>query len=119
VPGIDNQQKAQNYNANDIQIIQNTSAIQAVYNKKLEVLEVVFYQTGKISLNEKTLRVNKPCALIFKKGTLITVSDPSQKNSKISITIKINGTKYTKKVVLPTNGATKGASTTVDFNVAY
>jgi chondroitin AC lyase len=115
VPGIDNQQKAQNYNANDIQIIQNTSAIQAVYNKKLEVLEVVFYQAGKISFKDKTLKVNKPCALVVKKGTLVTVSDPSQKNLKISITIKINGTRYTQKVVLPTSHEAKGASTIFDF----
>ncbi len=115
VPGIDSQQKAQNYNTNDIQIIQNTSATQAVYNKRLDVLEVIFHQAGKINFNEKTLKVNKPCALIVKKGTLVTVSDPSQKHSKISIKIKFNSTSYTQKVVLPTSHEAKGASATFDF----
>jgi chondroitin AC lyase len=115
VPGIDSQQKAQNYNANDIQIIQNTSAIQAVYNKRLDVIEVVFYEAGKISFKDKTLKVNKPCALVVKKGTLVTVSDPSQKHSEISIKIKVNRTIYTQKVVLPASHEAKGASTTFDF----
>lgn len=115
-PGIDSQQKAQNYNTNDIEIIQNTPAIQAVYNKKLEVLAVIFHQAGKIAFNGKTtLRVNKPCALMLKKGTLVTVSDPQQKHSKIAVKIKANGNKYTKKIEL----AAKGASSTVDFNIVH
>lgn len=117
VPGIDSQQKAQNYNTKDIQILKNTAAIQAVYNKKIEVLEVVFHKAGKISYNGKTIKVNTPCTLIYKKDRWVTVSDPSQKLSKISITIKENGTRYTKKVFLPM-GTTTGASVTIDIHEA-
>jgi chondroitin AC lyase len=115
VPIIDSQQKAQNYNTNDIQIIQNTAAAQAVYNKSSELLEVIFHQAGKIYFNDKTVKVDKPCALLVKKGTVVTLSDPSQKHSKITVKIKINKNKYTQKIVLPTTNVTKGTSITVDF----
>jgi chondroitin AC lyase len=115
VPGIDSQQKAQSYDATAIEIIQNTSDIQAVYHKTLDILQVIFHQAGTVNFGNKSVSVDNPCALMFKNGTLITVSDPFQTRTSISVTVTISGTPYTKQIALPTSTEIKGSSTLVSF----
>ncbi len=115
VPGIDSQQKAQNYDASLVSIIKNTPSQQAVYHRGLDILQVIFHEAGTVSFEDKSVTVDKPCALIFKKGTLVTVSNPSQSYSGVNVTIIDNGVSYTKAVVVPTSAPFKGSSVTVDF----
>ncbi|MFY0715323.1 T9SS type A sorting domain-containing protein [Seonamhaeicola sp. NFXS20] len=115
VPGIDSAQKAQSYDVSAIEIVENTTSIQAVYHNTLDLLQVIFYEAGTVSFKDKSVTVNQPCALMFKNGTLVTASNPSQSYSGITVTISIDDTPYTKAVALPTSTAMKGASTTVDF----
>lgn len=115
VPGIDSPQKAQSYDASAIEIIQNSAAIQAVYHKTLDQLQVIFHQVGTVTVGDKSVRVDAPCALLFKKGSLVTVADPFQTRSTISVTITANGTPHTKVIALPTSADLKGSSATIDF----
>ena len=115
VPGIDSAIKAQNYDANAIDIVENTVSIQAVYHKTLDVLQVIFHQAGTVTFEGKSVTVNNPCALMFKNGTLVTVSNPSQSHTGVSVTINVNGNDHSKIVLLPTSSNMKGASVTVDF----
>lgn len=115
VPGIDTQQKAQSYDASAIEIIQNTSTIQAVYHKTLDILQVIFHQAGTVNFGNKSVSVDYPCAIMFKNGTQITVADPFQTQANISVTVTSFGTPYTKQIALPTSTVMKGSSTTVSF----
>jgi chondroitin AC lyase len=115
VPGIDSEQKAQSYDASAIEIIQNTAAMQAVYHKTLDILQVIFHQAGTVTVGDKSVTVDSPCALMFKNGNLVTVADPFQARTSISVTVTIAGTPYTKQIALPTSTEVKGSSTTVSF----
>lgn len=115
VPGIDTQQKAQSYDASAIEIIQNTSAIQAVYHKTLDILQVIFHQAGTVNFGNKSVNVDYPCTLMFKNGTHITVADPFQTRANITVTVTSSGTPYTKQIALPTSAEMKGSSATVSF----
>jgi chondroitin AC lyase len=115
VPGIDSPQKAQSYDAAAIEIIQNTTAIQAVYHKTLDILQVIFHQAGTVTVGDKSVTVDSPCALMFKNGNLVTVADPFQTRSSLSVTVNVSGTTYTKVATLPTSTEMKGSSVTVDF----
>ena len=117
VPNIDSKIKAQQYDSNAIKIIKNTTSIQAVYQKKLDVLQVIFHQPGTISYKGHQLTVNRPCALILQKGSLVTVSNPSQTYSNVNVSIKSNGNTYTKIVELPTKNDREGSSVSVYFQI--
>lgn len=117
VPGIDTKEKAQAYNVSDVEILENSVQKQAVAHKVLNQLQVIFHQAGSITYNEMEILVNRPCALMLKNGSLVTVSDPAQQNSVILVTINYKGVEYKKYVSLNTETGMKGTSTTVDFQI--
>ncbi|WP_345988497.1 polysaccharide lyase family 8 super-sandwich domain-containing protein [Chryseobacterium sp. Chry.R1] len=49
----------------DICILKNDNEIQAVYEKSTQSLQAVFYQPGKLQLNDRTITVDKACNLII------------------------------------------------------
>lgn len=116
-PGIDTQQKAQAYDLSAIEIVENSTVTQAVYQKTLDILQVIFHQAGTLVHGTTSITVNKPCALMFKNGTLVTVSDPTQVNSVIVVSIDVDGIEYNKIISLPTLNERNGASVTVDFQI--
>ena len=81
----------------EISILKNTEKIQAVYNKKKDICQAVFYEAGSLDAGKMNLRVNKSCLIMIKnlnkKSPVITVSDPTQKLKKIEVRLdrgKIN-----------------------------
>lgn len=70
------------YKPKNIQILSNTTAVQAVYHKRLDLLEAIFYEPGSLIIKGKTLTVKYPCTLLLAnlKSTnpTITISDPTQ-----------------------------------------
>ena len=70
------------YKPKNIQILSNTTTVQAVYHKKLDLLEAIFYEPASLIVKGKTLRVKYPCTVILAnvKSTkpTITISDPTQ-----------------------------------------
>ena len=115
VPGIDNTQKAQSYDASVVNILENTASTQAVYHSGLDILQVIFHKAGTVNFEGKSITVSHPCALMLKEGTLVTVSNPSQSYSGVTVTLTVNEVSHTKPVVLPANSSMRGASSTVDF----
>tara|TARA_R110001592_G_scaffold361272_1_gene671569 strand:- start:21477 stop:23807 length:2331 start_codon:yes stop_codon:yes gene_type:complete len=115
VPGIDSKKKAQAYDASVINIVENTASKQAVYHTALDILQVIFHEAGTVNFDGKSITVNQPCALMFKNGSLITVSNPSKSYSGVTVTLTINDVSHTKAALLPTSSVMKGASVTVDF----
>lgn len=117
VPGIDSQEKAQAYDVSAIEIIENTSNIQAVINKKLNILEIIFHKAGTLTYGETSVTVNQPCAFMLKNGTLVSLSDPSQSNSVISVSIVSKGVEYKKFISMNTTTGMTGTSITTDFQI--
>ena len=114
VPGIDSKEKARAYDLSAIEILENSSSIQAVYHKPLGILEMVFYEAGTLTHGNLSINVDKPCALMLKNGRLVSVSDPSQTSSNIIVTIKNKGLLYKKDISLPSDKGMKGSSVTVE-----
>src|SRR5690606_14528808 len=105
---------AQLYDMSVVNIIENTTAIQAVYHKALNMLQVVFYQAGTVNFQGKSVTVDRPCALMIKKGGDVTISNPSQTYSNVLVNIKTKGGIYSKVIELPTMNNTRGASATIN-----
>lgn len=84
VPGVTN---ARNYNGRDIKIEINSAGIQAVYQQKDDVLQVVFYNAGTFRNKKIELTVDHPCVAIVKgvnsKSPEVLIADPSQKEKEI------------------------------------
>ena len=118
VPGIDSAQKAQSYDASVLNILENSASKQAVYHTSLDILQVVFYQAGTVSWGAKSITVDKPCSLLVKNGSLVTVSNPSQNSISVQVTLTVNDIPYLKSIQLPTNSDVSGASVSVDFSDA-
>jgi chondroitin AC lyase len=117
VPGIDSKEKARAYDLASIEIIENSSAIQAVLHKSLDVLQVVFHQAGTLTHAKHSITVDNPCALLLKNGSLVSVSDPAQSKSNIAVSVNYNGVVYEKNISLPISNGMRGASVTIDFEI--
>ncbi|MFV0345891.1 MAG: polysaccharide lyase family 8 super-sandwich domain-containing protein [Bacteroidales bacterium] len=108
VPNIDNQQKADEYQQNNIEIIINSSEQQAVYHKKLDILETIFHKAGTLKFDDTSIEANHACALMLRNG-ILTVSDPSQSLTEIEISINSK----TQTIKLPPSPEMRGASVSI------
>ena len=117
VPNIDSEKKAKTYDMSALEIIENTAQVQAVFHKKLNQLQAVFYQAGTISFQGISVAVNRPCALILKEGKVVTISNPSQTYSNVLVSIKNKDKTYSEVIELPTNDHLEGTSATVSFQI--
>jgi len=95
----------ENFKASTISIIANSDRTQAVYHSQLDIVQVVFYQAGKIDLPTFSIKTDKPCILMIKNlnnpKVDISVADPSQKEK--AITIELKNLKTGKKGTLDLN----------------
>jgi chondroitin AC lyase len=78
----------------NIVILENSTKVQAVKSKSLNISEVVFYQPGNINLgNNLILTSDSPCILMvkFNGRTIeeIAVSDPTEKLSSLQLTVNV------------------------------
>ncbi len=76
----------------NIEILTNTSEIQAVKHMKLEISQIAFYKAGEVEIsnNTKVRMASQGISMIKMKGNKIeelSVSDPSRKLSRIEITV--------------------------------
>lgn len=117
VPNIDSEKKAKGYDMRALDIIENTAQIQAVFHKKLDQLQAVFYQAGTISFQGISITVNRPCALILKQGKVVTISNPSQTYSNVLVRIKSKDKTYSEIIELPTNDHMEGTSATINYQI--
>lgn len=117
VPGIDTEAKANQYSMEKIEILENTSTLQAVVNRDMNLVQAIFHNAGTLQIGNRSITVNRPCALMIRNGSVVTISDPTQSNSLITVTIESEGKEYRKFVSLPTSTSEKGSSVSVDFEI--
>lgn len=112
VPHTDAKQDATAFDPATIQLIENTAHLQAVYHQELNMYQAVFHKAGSMEYKDLKLTVNKPCALLLKEDTIVSISDPSQRYSDIKLSVETTSHKYTKVIELPSEHGRKGASVT-------
>lgn len=121
VPAIKNDKAMKKYDAQAV-ILSNTADNQAVYHQQLNILQAVFYKPSQIATATFSVSVDQPCVLMVKEGKgnnkEIFISDPLQKETSITLSIKDIKSGKTKviKVELPT-GAYKGATKEVSVEL--
>lgn len=90
VPNKKNAEELDAYNVENIQICTNNDSVQAVYNKKLNILEVIFLRAATLEFNDVIIKSNHPIAMIVKniggKEIIMHIADPTQSKSLIKIT---------------------------------
>ncbi len=84
--------KESSSNSRNIEIISNTSEVQAVKNNKLEICQIAFYRAGEveISADVKVSMESQGMAMLKMQEnriTALTVSDPSRKLNKVLLTV--------------------------------
>lgn len=82
----------EHYQPEETIVLSNTKKVQAVYHKKLDIFQCVFYNLGTVTMNDLIISVNKPCVLLIKNvsGTnpIIHIADPSQQEKNILLSVK-------------------------------
>ncbi|MCF8714385.1 hypothetical protein JM658_06030 [Joostella atrarenae] len=94
----------QKYDSENIVIVENSKDIQAVYNKKLDVMEVIFYTPNKLNYKDVNITVDKPCVLLLKNiktpHVNISIADPSQQQAAIKLIAKLPEIKKSRVLTL-------------------
>ena len=80
-----------------VEILSNTSDVQAVRHKKLGVWQMVFYRPGEFNSGKLSVRVDRPCALMVKNVDsgypVVHLADPGQTGQSIQVTVRVSGSK--------------------------
>lgn len=75
----------------NIDILMNTSKMQIVHHKKLNIWQLVFYTAGEFKNKEVSVKVDKGCILMIrdldKHTAIVHVADPEQKETIIKLEI--------------------------------
>lgn len=83
--------------ANEVEIVENTAALQAVANRKAGILQAVFYDSGTLAHEDIKVSVSGRCALMIKRlkgGVLdVYIADPSRKSRTLDVEIAIGDRK--------------------------
>jgi chondroitin AC lyase len=93
VPDVSEQElKETSSNNRDIDIISNSSDLQAVKNNKLGICQLAFYRAGEVEISDRfNFRMDSQgMAMLKLQGSRIdelTISDPSRKLSRMIITV--------------------------------
>jgi chondroitin AC lyase len=97
-----------------IQILQNTSQIQAVHHANQRITGAVFYEPGDLQISrEITIAVNHPCALIMRDNSL-TLSNPKNEMLTVAVTLTRGDSVETFVFELP-DGLDAGKSVTQEI----
>ncbi len=85
----------QQYDTSAIRILANTSAVQAVKHKGLNIRQMVFFQAGTYTYDSVTITVDHPCAMILKNigssNVQVSIADPAQAFSQINVYLTLPG----------------------------
>jgi chondroitin AC lyase len=93
VPGVSEQELLEtSRNNRNIEIIANTSDVQAVKNNNLGICQIAFYRAGEVKISDGLkIRIDSQgMAMLKMKGDKVeelTVSDPSRKLSRVMVTL--------------------------------
>lgn len=91
VPGVDQDALNNNDYRTQINILANNGKVQAVENKAVKILQVVFHEPAELKINEWKVKVDKPCVVMINaKDKKISVADPSHKLKNVKIDFAIS-----------------------------
>lgn len=123
VPNKTTVQDMQNYDASKIQIMANTSSIQAVKHTGLNIWQLVFYTATTFTYDNVTVQVDKPCVLMLKNvgssNVTVDIADPAQSNAMINVNLNlpsIDSTRHLECTMPSASYAGSSVSYTVNSN---
>lgn len=95
----------------------NTTQVQAVYHKNLQITGIVFYEKGEFEFEGLSIEVNEPClVLLDEKSLTVSVSEPTTKETELQLKIfKPEKYRLEKTIELPQGGCA-GKSVTLNLN---
>jgi chondroitin AC lyase len=113
-PGVSEKDMLANKTSN-IEILENSTVLQSVAHKELNMVQVVFYEAASLNQKDYSITADNACILFVKalntNKPILYLSDPTQKLTTINISL--NGT--TNAISLP-QGEHKGATVSFQFN---
>lgn len=77
-----------------INIISNTERVQAVYQSSLGILQVIFYEPGRLTFSKGWIEVDKPCIIMLNKSKEVYLADPTQKEEFLKVRLGIGDSQY-------------------------
>ena len=86
LPGMTAEETEQYVSEDSITVLANNSAVQAVYNEKLGITGIIFWEAGTFG----KITVDKPCIVMYEDshfGFNIAVTDPTQKLESLTVTV--------------------------------
>lgn len=95
VPNIENPSSLEKYDLKNIEIKHNSTDLQVVVHRELDILQAIFYTSGDFKYDNKIIVAEKPCVIMIKNISRekpdILIADPTQKNIlKVGKDLKIN-----------------------------
>ena len=120
VPGLKSPKSASKYNPKDVVVLSHDNSIHAVYHKKLDILQAIFYKAKTLNKLGFVITPTSPIAVIIKNASKSSaqgyISDPAYKLESVSLKFS---NKYIKnkelKIKLPTDKAHQGSSVKFTF----
>ncbi|MCC8145533.1 MAG: DNRLRE domain-containing protein [Bacteroidales bacterium] len=88
VPNTTSIEEAKN-KLSDVEVLVNNEKIQAVYHKDLNILGVVFYKAGILTVGDITIRSREACSILFKnpdsENIDVYIADPSCNLNQVTL----------------------------------
>ncbi len=95
VPEVSNEAQLNRYTKGRLEILKNTPSVQAVYQKRLGIWQMIFHEAGTYTDKHISVKVDKPCALMVKLATngkvTLHIADPAQRQEVIKTSVKVTG----------------------------
>ncbi len=85
-----------------IEILANSTAVQAVRDRRSGVIQAVFHVPGELRTDDMVLRVDAPLILMLR-NNMLSVADPLQDpgRSTVQVTFEHDGVKFKREISLP------------------
>jgi chondroitin AC lyase len=96
-PGMDRKQAQAYAKEPGVEVLSNTTDIQAVKHRKLKISQIAFFKSGSLKIDQKTtVTTNKPCLVMVRQVAgefRLAISDPTQKlkTIKVGVSGKLQG----------------------------
>ncbi|WP_268033736.1 polysaccharide lyase family 8 super-sandwich domain-containing protein [Algoriphagus sp. PAP.12] len=121
IPGIESPDAISSASVSSIEIVENSSDIQAVWDNSNKLLGVVFYKKGKLEWDGNTISIDQPGVVLACQTNdnewTINYADPTQKlTGSVKAEIKIDSNSESLNFQLPTGNM---AGSTVSEKVSF
>jgi len=122
VPGLVDVGDMQAYDQHQIEILANTEVVQAVRDRRLDILQVILYKAGSVKLGDVTVKANQPCIIMLNglhnNNAKVYVADPQQTAQKITIELTLPKHKIKPITATMPTGVFAGSTIGYEFDQA-